>query len=80
MKKIVIILAGIIVLVGSLPFLDIASKITWTTYLGIPLIILTGSTGVAFITKRFEAIIAGVLLSALWPIFFEIVSTSVSAH
>ncbi len=71
MKGIVIMIIGIIVLIGSLPFLDVASKITWTTYLGIPLIILTGSAGIAFVTKRFEAIICGAVVSALWPVLFE---------
>jgi uncharacterized MnhB-related membrane protein len=80
MKKIIIIITGIIVLVGSLPFLDIASKITWTTYLGIPLIILTGSAGVALITRRFEAIIGGAVVSALWPVLFEIMRSALSNH
>lgn len=77
MKRIVIILGGIIVLVGSLPFLDVASKMTWTTYLGIPLIILTGSAGVAFVTRRFQAIIGGVVLSAMWPVLLEIMRSAV---
>lgn len=76
MKMIVVILVGIMVLVGSLPFLDIASKMTWTTYLGIPLVILTGSAGVAFVTKRFEAIIGGAILIVLLPVMFEIVRST----
>ena len=71
MKAIVGIIVTLIMLVGMMPFLDAASKIEWTTYLGIPLIIFTGSAGTAFVTKRFEVIIGGVILSALWPIIFE---------
>ena len=68
MKAIVGIIVIVIILVGIMPFLDTASKIEWTTYLGIPLIIFTGSAGTAFVTKRFEAIIGGAVLSALWPV------------
>ena len=73
MKAIVGIIVIVIMLVSMMPFLDTASKIEWTTYLGIPLIIFTGSAGTAFVTKRFEAIIGGVILSALWPIIYEMV-------
>lgn len=70
-------IAGIIVValmvISVIPFLDIAVRIQWTTYLGIPLIILTGSAGVAFVTKRFEAIIGGALLSVVWPAVYAIV-------
>lgn len=68
MKAIVGIIVIVIILVGMMPFLDTASKIEWTTYLGIPLIIFTGSAGTAFVTERFEAIIGGAVLSALWPV------------
>lgn len=68
MKAIVGILVIVIMLVSVMPFIDAASKIEWTTYLGIPLIIFTGSAGTAFVTKRFEIIIGGVILSTLWPI------------
>ena len=73
MKAAVGIIVIVIMLVGTMPFLDAALKIEWTTYLGIPLIIFTGSAGTAFVTKRFEAIIGGVILSALWPIIYEMV-------
>lgn len=73
MKAIAGIIVVALVLVSVIPFLDIAVKIGWTTYLGIPLIILTGSAGVAFVTKRFEAIIGGVLLSVVWPAVYAIV-------
>ena len=66
MKAIIGIIVLAILLVGMMPFLNTASKIEWTTYLGIPLIIFTGSAGTAFVTKRFEAIIGGAVLSALW--------------
>jgi len=72
MKAIVGIIVVALTLVSMMPFLDIAVKIEWTTYLGIPLIILTGSAGVAFVTNRFEAIIGGVLLSVLWPVVYAI--------
>ena len=72
MKGIIAAIIGVIMLIGMMPFLDIATKIEWTTYLGMPLIILTGSAGVTFITKRFEAIICGVVLSALWPAILDI--------
>lgn len=42
MKAIVGIIVIVIMLVSMMPFLDTASKIEWTTYLGIPLIIFTG--------------------------------------
>jgi len=71
-KGIIAAIIGVIMLIGMMPFLDIATKIEWTTYLGMPLIILTGSAGVTFITKRFEAIICGVVLSALWPAILDI--------
>jgi len=71
MKAIAGIFFSIIVLVSMMPFLDIATKIEWTTYLGMPLIILTGTAGTVFITKRFEAIICGVVLSALWPMIYD---------
>jgi len=73
MKAIIGIIVVVIMLVGMMPFLDTASKVEWTTYLGIPLIIFTGSAGTAFVTKRLEAIIGGVVLSALWPIIYEMV-------
>lgn len=72
MKVIIGIIVGIIMLVGMIPFLDTATKIEWTTYLGMPLIMLSGSAGIAFVTKRFEAIICGVVLSALWPIIYDL--------
>lgn len=73
MKAAVGIIVIVIMLVGMSPFLSAASKIEWTTYLGIPLIIFTGSAGTALITKRFETIIGGVIISALWPIIYEMV-------
>lgn len=73
MKGIIAAIVGVILLIGMMPFLDPATKIEWTTYLGMPLIILTGSAGITFITKRFEAIICGVVLSALWPAILDIV-------
>ena len=68
MKAIVGIIVIAIVLVGMTPFLDSPSKIEWTTYLGIPLTIFAGCAGVAFVTRRLEAIIGGSVLSAPWPV------------
>lgn len=78
MKAIIIILVIVITLVSMIPFLDIAAKIEWITYLGILLIMFTGSAGIAFVTRRFEAIIGGVILSALWPIMHEIARSALS--
>jgi hypothetical protein len=66
----------IILIIGAIPFLGLDTKITWTVYFGIPLIILTGSVGAAFITKRIEAIIAGVILSAFWPVFIDLLKAT----
>jgi fucose permease len=63
-------------LIGMMPFLDPATKIEWTTYFGMPLIILTGAAGTAFITRRFEAIICGAVLSALWPAILGVALSS----
>lgn len=71
MKTIVIALIIAITAIGMTPFLGIGAKIEWTAYLGIPLVILTGSAGAAFITRRFEAIIGGIVISALWPVLYE---------
>jgi len=68
--KIVSILILLITIICVAPFWGPEVKIQWTTYLGMPLIILMGSVGVAFISKRFEAIIGGVIIGALWPVFF----------
>ena len=73
MKGIIVAIVGIIMLISMMPFLDPATKIEWTTYFGMPLIILTGSAGMAFITKRLEAIICGIMLSALWPVVLDMV-------
>lgn len=78
MKKIVGVIMIVIIIIGLLPFLDIASKIQWTFYLGIPLIILIGSAGVAFITKRIEAIIGGIIIAALFPVILEVINSVLS--
>lgn len=79
MKKIVNVIMAVIVVIGLLPFLDIASKMQWTVYLGMPLIILIGSAGVAFITKRIEAIIGGMIIAALFPVILGTVNSLLSA-
>lgn len=73
MKRILI---AVIILVGTIPFFDAATKIEWTTYLGIPLIIFYGSAAITFVTKRFEAIITGLILSAMWPVIIEIIRST----
>ena len=70
MKLVIGILMTIILIICALPFISPEVKIEWTTYLGIPLVILAGSAGVAFITRRFELIVAGMVLAALWPALF----------
>lgn len=74
MGRIAGILVLLILIIGIIPFAT-ETKIEWTVYLGIPLVILTGSAGVAFISKRFEAIIGGVILAALWPVLFELIKS-----
>ncbi len=69
MKKILMLIIAVIV---SIPFLSPDVKITWTMYLGMPLIILMGAAGAAFITRKIEAIIAGIVLSVLWPVLIEL--------
>lgn len=71
MKTIVTALIIVITAIGMAPFLGIGAKIEWAAYLGVPLVILTGSAGAAFVTRRFEAIIGGVVISALWPVIYE---------
>ena len=70
MKKILILIIAVIV---SIPFLSPDIKITWTMYLGMPLIILMGSAGAAIVTRKIEAIIAGMIISALWPALIELI-------
>lgn len=72
-EKLVGILTLLIISIGVLFFLEPEVQIEWTTYLGIPLVILAGSAGVAFISKRFEAIIGGMIISALWPALIEVI-------
>lgn len=74
-QKIAGILMTIILVIGLLPLIGPEVKIEWTTYLGMPLVILLGSTGVAFIGKRFEAIIGGMVIGVLWPVVIEIIKS-----
>ncbi len=55
------------------------AQIEWTVYLGFPLVIFFGSAGVAFISKRFEAIIGGIVIAALWPLLVESFKTALLA-
>ena len=72
MGRIAGILVMLILLVGIIPFPPEA-KIEWTVYLGMPLVILTGSAGIAFLSKRIEAIIGGIILAALWPVLLKMI-------
>ena len=72
MKWIVGLLMTIILIICAIPFIGPEVKIEWTMYLGLPLVILAGSAGVTFITKRFEAIICGAVIAALWPVLLEL--------
>ncbi len=73
--KIGSILMLIILVICAVPFIGPEIKIEWTTYLGMPLVILLGATGVTFISKRFEAIIGGMIIAALWPVVIEIIKS-----
>lgn len=73
MKATAGILMMVILVICIVPFIGPEIKVEWTTYLGMPLVILTGSVGIAFISKRFEAIIGGMVISALWPVLIETV-------
>ena len=69
MNKVFYVVAIILTIIGLL--FGIEAAIKWTIYLGMPLIIFAGSAGVAFVTKRLEAIIIGAVIAALWPVLFE---------
>ena len=66
------ILMAIITAIGFMFFLSFAVKIEWTIYIGIILIVLTGSVGIAFIVIRIEAIICGVIVSVFIPVILEL--------
>jgi len=66
MGKVAGILALVIMIISMIFFIRPEVRIELITYLGIPLVILTGSAGVAFIARRFEVIIGGMVVSALW--------------
>ncbi len=70
-KVLIAVLVALLLVISSVPFVELGTKIQWTTYLGIPLVILTGSAGVAFICRRFEVVIVGMILSALWPVLID---------
>ena len=74
-KLIAAILVVAVFLVSVLPFEELSTRVEATTFTGIPLMILAGSTGVAYVTKRLEAIVAGVVLSALWPVLVRMLES-----
>lgn len=78
-KGLVTVLIIMILGISIAPFIELGTKIQWTTYFGIPLVILIGSVGVAFISRRFEAIIGGVVISALWPVLLGTVKSILSS-
>ena len=66
MKKTFSIFALVIVFIGLI--FGQETQIEWTMYLGIPLIIVFGSAGLAIVTKRIEAIVGGIVIAALLPV------------
>ena len=72
MRGVASVLMIIILVLCAMPFIGPEVKIEWTTYLGMPLIILMGAAGATFVTKRFEAIIVGMVICALWPVLIEL--------
>ena len=77
MKKIFSIFALVLVVIGLV--FGRETQIEWTMYLGMPLIIVFGSAGIYFVTKRLEAIIGGMMIAALWPVLFESFRTALAA-
>ena len=77
MKKILIIIGLVLTIIGLI--FGAEKEIEWTAYLGIPLVIFFGAAGITFITKRIEAVIAGLVLAALWPVLWEFFQTAVSS-
>lgn len=77
MKKIFVGLALVITFIGVV--FGREAQIEWTVYLGFPLVIFFGSAGLAFIRKRFEVIIGGMMIAALWPFLVESFKTALFA-
>jgi hypothetical protein len=75
MAKVIGICTLIVILIGV--FFGTEAQIEWTMYLDLPLVILAGSAGVAFITSRFEAIICGAVIAALWPALLEAIEAAI---
>lgn len=65
--KLVAVIMLLMLAASSIPFVGGETVITWLTYMAIPLVILAGSAGVAFYTKRVEAVIGGMVMAALIP-------------
>ena len=74
MKKIFGIVTLILVVIGLV--FGREAQIEWTVYLGLILVVMTGAVGVTFITKRFEAIIGGIIISALLPVILPLLAES----
>ena len=65
----------LLLLISRLPLIEPGIKIQWIMYLGIPLMIVMGSAGITIVTKRIEAVIGGVVMSALWPVLFDVIKS-----
>lgn len=74
MGKIISIFTLIVILIGV--FFGLSAQIEWTVYFGIFLVIFAGSVGVTFITRRFEAMIFGLIIGALWPVLLEAIKAA----
>lgn len=68
------ILTLILMIIGI--FFGIEAQIELTVYFGIFLVIFAGSVGVTFITRRFEAMICGLIIGALWPVLLEAIKAA----
>lgn len=69
MDKVFGIVTLVTVVIGLL--FGLAAQMEWTIYLSLPLVIIFGGSAVAtFITRRFEAIICGLIIGALWSALF----------
>jgi hypothetical protein len=74
LKVIIGICTLVVILIGAL--FGLAAQIEWTAYIGVFLVIIAGSAGVAFIIRRFEAIILGAVIAALWPVLLEAIKAA----
>ncbi len=76
MGKILIIVGLILTVIGLIWGAE--KEIEWTVYLGFPLVVFLGGVGLTFITKRFEAVIAGMVLAVFWPVIWDLLKAAIS--